>query len=197
MKITFSSSVKNLLLSTLFVPTLFMVPVAVNAEDVTPEKAAEHYEALSPKMRAGYAKSGHPVSTEYFNWDRYTKAPHKSSTHGGRLVHNYANDLAKAYGKYEDIGTLPVGAIVAKDSFKVGKKGVKPGPLFLMEKMEAGFAPENGNWKYTLVTPSGKIFGETNGVNSKKVKFCADCHNAVGEDQDYMFFPEEDYRVVN
>ncbi len=190
-------TLKLLALSAAFLPALFIAPAIVTAEEISDEKVIEHYEALSPKLQAGYAKSGHPVSTDYFNWDRYTVGPHKSSTHGGRFVHNYANDLAKAYGKYEDIGTLPVGAIVAKDSFKVTKKGVKPGPLFLMEKMAAGFSPEDGDWKYTLITPSGKIFGETNGVNSKKVKFCADCHNAVGEDQDYMFFPEEDYRVQN
>ncbi|MFD2207994.1 cytochrome P460 family protein [Kiloniella antarctica] len=192
-----TSTLKALALSAAVAPVLFMVPAIATAEEISDEKAVEHYEEISPKLRAGYAKSEHPVSTEYFNWDRYTVGPHKSSTHGGRFVHNYANDLAKAYGKYEDIGILPVGAIVAKDSFKVTKKGVKPGPLFLMEKMEAGFSPEDGNWKYTLITPNGKIFGETNGVNSKKVKFCADCHNAVGEDQDYLFFPEEDYRVQN
>ena len=197
MKNTTKSMLKLLPLSAVIIPSLLMAPSIVTAEEVTDAKAIEHYEALAPDLRAGYAKSGHPVSTEYFNWDRYTVGPHKSSTHGGRLVHNYANDLAKAYGKYEDVGTLPVGAIVAKDSFKVTKKGVKPGPLFLMEKMEAGFSPEDGDWKYTLITPNGKIFGETNGVNSKKVKFCADCHNAVGEDQDYLFFPEEDYRVQN
>ena len=30
----------------------------------------------------------------------------------------------------------------------------------------------------------------------KKVKFCHDCHEAVVEGQDAMFYPDEDYRVA-
>ncbi|WP_020592235.1 cytochrome P460 family protein [Kiloniella laminariae] len=192
-----SSILKTMAIGTAMLPFLTTLHTSVSAEEISDEKAAAEYETIAPSLREGYAKSGHPVATEYFNWSRYSTVPYASSTHGGRLVHNYANDIAKNYGKFEEVGTLPVGAIAAKDSFKVTKNGVKPGPLFLMEKMAAGFSPESGDWKYTLVTPDGKIFGETNGTNSKKVKFCADCHNAVGEDQDYLFFLPEDYRVQN
>ncbi len=89
---------------------------------------------------------------------------------------------------------MPVGAVVAKDSFYVGKDGsATMGPLFLMEKMAAGFNPDNGNWKYTIVTPNGSTMGVTNGKNSKGVVFCAECHAAV-PDQDYLFYLPEEYR---
>ena len=46
-----------------------------------------------------------------------------------------------AYLQYEKAGTLPVGAIIAKDSFVVAKDGtLTPGPLFVMEKWPKGSA---------------------------------------------------------
>ncbi len=38
------------------------------------------------------------------------------------------------------------------------------------------------------------VFGETGGKNSKAMKFCADCHGAVAEDQDYLLIVPEEYR---
>jgi len=92
------------------------------------------------EMQAAFAKSCGPVSNSYQGWTRYSKVAYVSGTHGNRLVQNYCNAKAKAYGKFENAGRMPVGAILAKDSFQVtgaGKDAV--GPLFVMEKISAGW----------------------------------------------------------
>ncbi len=119
-----------------------------------------------------------------------------SETHGGRFVQNYGNSVAKRYGKYESAGAMPVGSVVAKDSFVVDGGRVVAGPLFVMEKMPAGFGADSGNWRYTLVMPDGKAVGTTNGKGSPNVEFCAGCHTATtGEETDSLFFLPMEYRV--
>jgi len=87
-----------------------------------------------------------------------------------------------------------VGSIIAKDSLAVTDDNkILPGPLFLMEKMPAGFNYVSGDWRYTMVMPDGSMFGTTNGVGSDNVKFCIACHLAV-EAQDHLYFPPKQYR---
>ena len=109
---------------------------------------------------------------------------------------NYANEWAKAYGAFENAGTFPAGSALAKPSFSVKGNGkASLGPLFLMEKMEAGFNAASGDWRYTMIMPNGSVFGTTNGKNSKKVEFCIGCHQTVTPDQDSVMLLPEEYRV--
>ncbi|MBT7614792.1 MAG: hypothetical protein HN577_16475, partial [Rhodospirillaceae bacterium] len=110
-----------------------------NPATLTPGDAQSIYAAILPGMLAGYGLNESPVATDYVTWPRYNTAPCRSATHGQRFINNYANAVAQNYGAYEDAGVLPVGSILAKDSFKVTDDGVvQPGPLFLMEKMPEG-----------------------------------------------------------
>ena len=169
---------------------------ASSAATVTDAEAAAAYEGVVEGLQAGYAKSGHPIAAAYIDWKRYNKTPYISTTHGGRFVNNFANDVAKAYGKFEDAGAMRPGSVLAKNSFRAPPQGkVEPGPLFLMEKMEVGFAPEGGDWRYTLIMPDGAIYGTTQGAGSANVQFCADCHGSVSETQDSLFFLPDEYRV--
>lgn len=148
------------------------------------------------EMQASYAKLGGPVSNSYKSWKQYSKVAYVSGTHGNRFVQNYGNAKAKAYGKFENVGKMPVGAILAKDSFAVTGAGkVAVGPLFVMEKMGAGFKKASGNWKYSMVLPTGAIMGVTNGENSKAMKFCYKCHMSVAEEQDSLMLLPEEYRA--
>ena len=153
-------------------------------------------------MQAGYAKSklmsdtGMAVAGQYQGWALYNIQPYISDTHGGRFVNNYGNRRAKAYGKFENVGVMPAGALLAKDSFAVKNGKVVAGPLFVMEKMPAGFNADSGNWRYTLVMPGGKVIGATNGKGSGNVEFCIGCHMSA-EDTDSMMLLPEDYRVSN
>ena len=110
-------------------------------------------------------------------------------------MQNYGNAKARAYGAFEKSGIMPVGAVLAKDSFTVTSKGgIGIGPLFLMEKMPSGFKKASGDWKYSMVMPTGAIMGVTNGKNSKAMNFCYECHISVSEDQDSMMFLPAEFR---
>ena len=90
---------------------------------------------------------------------------------------------------------MKVGRVLAKDSFTVTPKGrAGVGPFFLMEKMGRGFSKASGDWRYTLILPSGQVVGTTNGRGSNNVKFCIDCHISVAGEQDSMFFLPEEFR---
>lgn len=175
--------------------TIAALPV-LGQDKLADAQAAAEYEKIFPKLKEAYPKSGLAASTQYFEWERFNTTPYVSGTHGKRYVNNFANDIAAPeYGKYENVKQMPVGSVLAKDSFKLTKKGdIKPGPLFLMEKMPIGFNEESRDWRYTLVQPNGKIMGETNGTNSDKVKFCYGCHNAMGANTDGMTFLPKVYR---
>ncbi len=145
-------------------------------------------------MKAGYEKSGNAAAAVYTSWKNYATQPYVSDTHGGRYVNNYANARGSNYGLYEQAGPAPEGTVLAKDSFGIKNGKVSPGPLFLMEKMAAGFNAESQDWRYTLILPNGKVLGATGGEGSSKVGFCIDCHIAV-EEQDSRFYLDEAYRV--
>lgn len=140
------------------------------------------------------SESGENVAVDYVDWARFNVVPYQSATHGNRFVNNYASPTAaEEYGNYEDGGPMPEGSALAKESFVVSAKGVvSPGPLFIMEKMAAGFHEESGDWRYSMVLPNGKVGGITNGEGSDKVEFCIGCHLAA--ERDSMFFMPMEFR---
>ncbi len=159
-------------------------------------RAEAVYQAIRGQIRDNYAASYDPVVLAYQSWKRYNKTPYRSSNHGERFVNHYANDEAAGYGKFGALEPLPPGAIIIKDSFTVTRNGsVMTGPLFMMEKMAAGFAPAGGNWRYLMLRPDGSLVGMTGGADSKKVGFCADCHKAVGAKHDFLFFMPREARI--
>ena len=161
-----------------------------------PADAMVIYERILDDMVAAYAISEDPAARNYRKWRRYNRAPYRSATHGERFVNNYANGIARDYGKFGGVGELPVGSILAKDSFAVTAQGdVFTGPLFLMEKMPKGFDPEGRDWRYSMILPDGSYFGITKGDNSARVEFCGTCHKIAGDDNDHLFFVPEDYRM--
>jgi hypothetical protein len=125
-------------------------------------------------------------------WKRYNKVAYVSETHGNRLVNNYANRRGRSYINYDKVKRMPVGSVLAKDSFQVQAGGkLALGPLFLMEKMARGWSKASGDWKYTMVMPDGTVLGTTRGKGADKVKFCYECHNAAAEKDALMFLPKE------
>jgi hypothetical protein len=171
-------------------------PCAAGGTELTDAEAVAAYDCLLNELKAAYAKSGNDIALSYADWPRYSKQAYQSGTHGGRYVQNYANATARAYGAYENAGRMPVGAVLAKDSFAVKANGrVSAGPLFLMEKMNLGFNAGTGNWRYTMIMPNGSVFGTTGGAGGDKMQFCAECHLSVAPDVDSMMFLPEAYRV--
>jgi hypothetical protein len=134
------------------------------------------------------------VAKSYRGWRRYNWAPYRSATHGERFVNNYGNAIGKDYGRFEEAGVMPVGTILAKDSFAVTAQGdVYPGPLFIMEKMPAGFDADGGDWRYSMILPDGSYFGVSQGVQGERVEFCRSCHQ-VAKEQDFLFLVPEENR---
>lgn len=164
--------------------------------DLSDADALSVYSRILDDMVAGYRLSGDTTARDFRAWRRFNKAPYRSQTHGERFVNNYGNATAKAYGAYEKAGSLPVGSILAKDSFAVTSSGdVFTGPLFLMEKMPAGFNAASRDWRYSMIMPDGSLFGVTGGSGSARVEFCITCHQAAGDERDHLFFMPEAYRV--
>ena len=165
--------------------------------DVDPTVAMTVYSGILDDMVDGYALSQDAAAEGYRRWRRYNWAPYRSATHGDRFVNNYANRAAEAYGEFGEAGPveLPVGAVLAKDSFAVTTEGeVFPGPLFLMEKMPEGFDPAARDWRYSMILPDGSYFGVTKGDSAERVAFCVTCHEIAGDDADHLFFVPEDNR---
>ena len=158
------------------------------------ERARSLYDIVADAMARGYARSGLTAARDYRGWTRFNTHPYLSATHGNHYVNNYGNDKARAYARFEQAGTLPVGAIIAKDSFSVtGSGGILLGPLFVMEKMPPGFNPVSGDWRYTMVLPDGTVAGVTHGRSARRVEYCVGCHLAR-EPFDHLYFVPEAVR---
>jgi hypothetical protein len=163
---------------------------------LSPEEASDLYGRIIDDMVDAYTLSQDPSASGYRRWRQYNAAPYQSATHGSRYVNNYANAIARDYGRLGEIDEMPVGAILAKDSFAATEVGdVFLGPLFLMEKMEKGFAPEARDWRYSMIMPDGSYYGITNSDGAERVAFCVTCHEAAGDEMDHLFFVPKAYRL--
>ena len=146
-------------------------------------------------MYAAYALSEDPVAKAYPGWQKYNRVPFDSASHGRRYVNVYVNPTGRHYGQLTEGEKMPVGTFIAKDSFSATDDGdVNAGPLFVMEKMRAGFNYVSGDWRYTMVMPDGSLFGTTKGYGAERVEFCIGCHLAR-EKQDHLFLVPEAYRA--
>ncbi len=169
-----------------------------NPAELSNDDARAVYARLTGKLLKGYRLSGVRTAEVYQSWRRYNTAPYRSATHGKRFVNNYTNAIGKAYGDFEKAGAMPVGTIIAKDSFAVtADGGVYSGPLFVMEKMPAGFNSASRDWQYSMIMPDGSIFGVTNGQDAENVAFCVTCHQTAGDANDHLFFMPKEFRLGN
>ena len=163
--------------------------------DLTKDGASQAYRGLAAQMLEGYSQSGVPSAAEYQGWRRFNSAPYLSSGHGNRFLNNYGNTIAKDYLDLEFGDPMPMGSILAKDSFTVTKTGETfAGALFLMEKLPRGTNPDTADWRYVMIMPDGSLFGDTLGTDPAKMDFCHSCHE-IAEADDYLYFIPEEYRV--
>ena len=120
--------------------------------------------------------------------------PANPGVHGERYLITWVNPVgASEYLKFKDDGTakMPAGTVIAKESFVIDKKGnAKPGPIFFMEKVEAGKSKKTNDWYYTMVSAKGV----PQGVNVYTA--CNECHS-IYEDSDWLAYPEEEVRASN
>ena len=161
------------------------------------EEAETVYQCIQRDLAEAYVKSGIPATQEYLEWTRFSMMPYRSKGHEYRYLNNYANEIAADfYGQYGDKVPMPVGSILAKDSFVSNKGGrIVLGALTLMEKMPTGFNPQVGDWKFTMILPDGRVMGTSGGDDEIAVEFCVKCHIKAKKANDYLFFMPKKYRV--
>lgn len=149
------------------------------------------YDCIKDKLAEGYAKGGDETGTNFRSWTVTSTRPAVAGAHSNRFLQTFANDIAaEQYLKFAEEGfVMPVGSILAKESFGISKKKLtgRSGPLFTMVKLEAGGAPEYGDWLYGGIQPNGKPL-------KIKQSFCHNCH-AGWEEQDFLAYPLEEVRV--
>jgi len=161
---------------------------------LSPDEAESVYQHNAAVVKKLLEASSNDIARGYSKWQRGNSKPYPSFSHGRRYLNNYLNDSALNYLEYENAGRLPVGAVIVKESFAVAQNGAfLPGPLFIMEKMPAGFSYVSGDWRYTQIQPDGSVTGSTNGQNASRVRFCVSCHLAA-EKKDHLFFIPTEYR---
>lgn len=152
------------------------------------------YACIVDDLAAGYATEGHDIGSIYRDWRVTATGPYNPGPHGERFLLTFANDIGyDQYVQYAfgDDLEMPVGSILAKESYKLRDDGTpRPGPLFIMTKVAAGGeAAEFGNWVYSAVQPNGKNMGI-------QQSFCHNCHQAFA-DQDSMGYPDSAVRFEN
>lgn len=165
-------------------------------DELSYEEAAAVYACISDDLVAGY-KTGDKrwIPAEFVNdyrsWTPASTLPGNPGFHGERYLLTYVNDTGAAeYLKYEaERGPMPVGTVIAKESFGIADDGtVEPGPLFFMQKAEAGASPKTGDWYYMAVAANGTPMG----VNVFRA--CNECHEGFA-DSDYLGYPIEEARI--
>jgi hypothetical protein len=77
---------------------------------------------------------------------------------------------------------VPVGAIVVEEHFeKSGAGGA--GPVMVMEKRAKGYAPDHGDWRWTVVGAAGQL------VKDGIVESCVGCHDDAPMDGMFPVVP--------
>jgi hypothetical protein len=124
-----------------------------------------------------------------FDWASYTKVNREafeSPTHGKRFVDIWVNKVGLQ--AYVSETAFPVGTVIVKTSVEAagGKPTGVAGPVFVMQKREAGYAPDHDDWWYALhwaevpaswVAKMGakQVYWRS---PSSKVDYCWSCHEA-------------------
>lgn len=166
-------------------------------DEVSYREAHDVYTCLGDKLYNGYNtgdKRWIPADfvRDYRNWEPASTLPANPGFHSERFLYSYVNSTGAAeYKKFAEGNTMPVGTVIAKESFNIDAKGkAKPGPLFLMQKVAAGTSPKTNDWYYMAVAASGTPMA----VNVYKA--CNECHKGFA-DSDYLGYPVEEVRRTN
>lgn len=138
--------------------------------------------AIARGTRDGGALDGAPALPADYrtNFTKVNKARFVSSGHAsGRWdVDVYANEPALR-ALVTRTREAPVGTIIVEEHFEKSAGNMPSGgqgPVMVMEKRAKGFAPEHGDWRYTVVGSAGQL------VKDGVVDSCAGCHDDAPTD---------------
>jgi Cytochrome P460 len=110
----------------------------------------------------------------------FTKANHARFMSRGHLDDRFAVDVyvnaTAAQAWRSESATIPPGAMLVKEQFDRTVSGDRPAGVVAMEKREAGFDPDNGDWRWIAVDAKGAI------VKDGKIDRCSACHRESKHD---------------
>jgi hypothetical protein len=125
--------------------------------------------------------AGAPASVAVLRRDfrtTFTKASRTRFVSKGHLDDRFTADVyvnAQASGGYaSEIAAFSPGAMLVKEQFD--RTSGQPAGILAMEKREAGFDPENGDWRWIVIDAKGALVGEG------KLERCAACHRESKHD---------------
>lgn len=156
-------------------------PVAVTQETTVPSADSPALDDLWDRVRDYREKL---VLMDSSTWN--------SRTHGHRWVNTYVSP--EAVKAYQNSDTMPVGALVVKESFEDegGNPSQTPGPLYVMEKGNKADAPRTGGWRYGLKWDN-PVAGNPENIKmpvtwisgDAHLNSCVKCHSRF-KDTDYL-----------
>ncbi len=165
-------------------------------DELSYEEANVVYTCIADALHAGYKTGGKgwvnaSHVANYRNWVQASTLPANPGFHTERFLMTWVNDIgASEYLKYAENPSIPAGTVLAKESFSVTDAGkIVKGPLFLMEKVEAGKSPKTDDWLYTMVSAKGA----PQAVNVFTA--CSECHQGNFGTQGGLGYPVEEVRV--
>ncbi|GMG85300.1 hypothetical protein LNKW23_45180 [Paralimibaculum aggregatum] len=161
-------------------------------------EAGAVYDCLADAMHAGYRKKGkrwipEAFVNDYRGWTKASAFPAAPGFHAGRFLVTWVNGAGAAeYMKYAEDPAIPAGTVIAKESFSVDDDGkARAGPLFLMQKVEAGTSPETDDWYYMMVAANGTPMAV------EVISACSACHQGNYGFQGGLGYPVEEARIGN
>ena len=156
--------------------------------EVSEAAMTEFYQCIQPTLQKGYGKKGDEVGSAYTSWKNASKFPAAPGVHSGQHLMTYVNDIGfDDYVKYGS-GPMPIGTVIAKESFTIKSGGKwKMGPLLIMTKV-GDEAAATGGWAYSGVKKNGKV------LSVDGPGFCHACHQAYAG-QDFLGYPVPAARV--
>ncbi|HKK29869.1 MAG TPA: cytochrome P460 family protein [Alphaproteobacteria bacterium] len=164
--------------------------------ELTGAEAQNVYQCIADQLHADYKEGGKRwIPEDYVNnyrdWTAASQFPAAPGVHGGRFLLTWVSEPgADEYLKYQEDPNIPAGTVIAKESFSVNDQGkVSPGPLFLMEKVEAGKSPETDDWYYMMVGPNG----QPQAIDVMSA--CSACHQGAFGHQGGLGYPVEEARI--
>lgn len=164
-------------------------------DDLTYDEAKTVHDCLKPSLYEGYNQGGKrwiPADyvKDYQSWGAANTAPANPGFHANRYLSTYVNEVGfETYVQYAENPTVPVGTVIAKESFSISDGGeASKGPLFFMEKVAEGVSPETDDWYYMMVSAEG----QPQAVNV--VSACHECHSGFS-DTGNMGYPVEEVRL--
>lgn len=159
--------------------------------DFTQEQIDALYDCVRDELLESYQSGDNEVAAVYRDWGQAQTGPAAPGFHGGRFLNTFVNEVGfDAYTRYEEDDEtfeMPVGSVIAKESYTLREGAPRRGPLFIMTRGETADYPDTDGWIYSAVQPNGDPMGISQ-------SFCHDCHGGYTH-SDSLGYPAFDARL--